>query len=76
MKWRPIDSAPVHKSIILATQFSDDTSSHTFMGSGYLDWDRVTWRWDSDEPLEPKHKKPTHWMPYPDPPYRGNTESL
>ncbi len=74
MKWRRIASAPVHKSIILCTRYAGDASPHSFTAGGYLDWDGVSWRWDSDEPLEPKFEKPTWWMHFPDPPPFGKTE--
>ena len=73
MKWRPISKAPTHKSIILATTYAGDGSPHHFIGCGYLDWDGQTWRWDSDEPLEPQFNPPTYWMHFPDPPHRGNS---
>lgn len=76
MKWRKIASAPVHKSVIVATTYAGDNSAHHFIGEAYLDWDGVTWRWASDKPLAPEFNAPTHWHHFMDPPHRGNTADI
>lgn len=67
MEWRPIDTAPKNRRLLLADNASEVVST------GYFDRWTKGWKNESDiyeDYGAPYHNEwePTHWMPLPKPP--------
>lgn len=69
--WQPIETAPRDNSIILLAGIDDD--GNQVVGEGY--WETYSW-WDGEH-NNPEwswcwEADPTHWMPLPEPPKKGD----
>jgi hypothetical protein len=69
--WQPIDTAPKDHSVILLSGVDEDGLQAVDIGH----WESFSW-WEgkhSDPEWAWCHEKqPTHWMPLPAPPKKGN----
>jgi hypothetical protein len=70
-EWQPIDTAPRDNSIILLAGIDD--LGDQVVGEGY--WE--TYLWWNGEHNDPEwswgwEAEPTHWMPMPEPPKKGD----
>lgn len=64
--WRPIESAPQMKSILLFA-IQDIETGNWKMQTGFFHLGYDEWEWEG-RILKSYDVKPTHWMPLPKPP--------
>lgn len=65
LAWRPIETAPEMKIVLLYADTTTHEMSNYKMETGFYSTGYKAWIWGGSE-VKPYMQKPTHWKPLPD----------